>query len=220
MMRKIVLWSLVLLTVSSMFVSAQKPIDILKAYTVCKFDDGLKISDVDHVVKKGNEPRAVETSKGLKEVSRIGSYRVMIKYPEHDYFMANIRPERSLAAEFENDKATVIDSLEYTWKDNDTIETKTPLKETYNGFDFRIIYRKAFGFEKYKTKNNPNGNINTVGIGILFSDLDQTLTTMYFFNTIAPKGRGIGFKSIDEWNTSRKAFLMKYTQCINSALNR
>jgi len=194
--------------------------DILKSYVDCKFADGLVMSDVKHIVKKGNKPRAVNTSDGPKEVSRIGSYRVMIKYPEHDYFMANIRPEKSLASEYEGDKPKVIDFLANIAKDDETMETPVPLKETYNGFDFLIRYRKGFRFDKYKSKKNPNGDIDTVGIGILLSNLDQTITTIYFFNTTAPRGKGIGFKSIDEWNTARKQFLTKYTQCINSNLNR
>ena len=118
---------------------AQKPVDILSGYTSCTFTDGLKISDVKQVVKKGNQPREFETSTGLKEVSRIGSYRVMIKYPEHDYFMANIRPERSRASDYENDKAVVIDYLENSAKNDDTMETTSPIKETYNGFEYQII---------------------------------------------------------------------------------
>lgn len=195
--------------------------DILEAYTKCKFDDGLKIVDVEQVVMDGVQSRTVETAKGRKSISRIGSYRVMIKYPKDDYYLANIRPERSFAGDYDEDKQIAIEALIKINDDDSALsQTNTPIMEKINGFEVYKTNRTAFRFDSRKTKSNPDGEIDTVGMDLIFSDRDQTITTIYYFNTRKPRGKATGFASIDEWLPVRDRFLIKYTQCINQNLVR
>lgn len=195
--------------------------DILEAYTKCKFDDGLKIVDVEQVVIDGVQSRTVETAKGRKSISRIGSYRVMIKYPKDDYYLANIRPERSFAGDYNEDKQIAIEALTKINDDDSALsQTDKPVMEKINGFEVYKTNRTAFRFDSRISKSNPNGEIDTVGMDLIFSDSDQTITTIYYFNTRKPRGKAPGFGSIDEWLPVRDRFLIKYTRCVNQNLVR
>jgi hypothetical protein len=200
-------------------VSAQqssRQADPLKSYTSCQFEDELEIVKVDHIVKKKNEPRAVQTAKGEKEISRIGSYRVMVQYPKADYFFANIRPEKSLPERYAKDKETAIEGLKHSVATAKFMESGEPASEIYNGFEVYKSSRTVI--EIYDEKGAKIREVNTIGIDILFSDIDQTITTVYYFNTRTPKNRG--FQTVAEWRVLRERFLNQYTRCINSNSGR
>lgn len=200
-------------------VSAQQPsrqADPLKSYTSCRFEDELEVVKVDHIVKKKNEPRVVRTANGEKEISRIGSYRVMVRYPKADYFFANIRPERSLPERYAKDKEAAIEGLRHSVATAKFMESNEPASETYNGFEVYKAHRTVI--EIRDEKGAKITEVNTIGMDILFSDTDQTITTIYYFNTRTPKNRR--FQTVAEWRVLRERFLNQYTRCINSNSGR
>lgn len=193
-----------------------RPPDPLKSYTSCRFGDELEFVKIDHVVKKKNEPRAVQTAGGSKEISRIGSYRVMAQYPKADYFFANIRPEKSLPERYVKDKEAAIEGLKHSVATAKFMETGEPVKEIHNGFEVHKSSRTVI--EIHDEKGAKIREVNTIGIDILFSDMDQTITTVYYFNTRTPKNRR--FQTVAEWRVLRERFLNQYTRCVNSNSGR
>ena len=200
-------------------VSAQQPsrqADPLKFYTSCQFEDELEVVKIDHIVKKKNQPRAVKTATGEKEISRIGSYRVMVQYPKADYFFANIRPEKSLPERYATDKEAALEGLKHSVASAKFMETGEPVSGIYNGFEVYKSNRTVI--EIYDEKGAKVREVNTIGMDILFSDTDQTITTVYYFNTRTPKNRR--FQTVAEWRVLRERFLNQYTRCINSNSGR
>jgi len=218
-MKKIAICLSLILVFFTFAANAQKeakPSEILKPYTQCVFSDDLRIVKVDKMYSGKNRPRAVTTADGEKGVSRLASYRVMIKYPKHDYYMANIRPEVSAANEYEADKKTVIEWLTYLADGDKEFSSKEGLfKKEVNGFEIYNYNRRDFFFESRKSKKNPTGGVDSVGTAVIFSDPDKTITTIYFFNTKKPKKNPIGFDSIQEWTVARDNFFESYTSCID-----
>ena len=188
------------------------PVDPLKFYTSCKFEDDLEVVKVDHIVKKKNEPRAVRTASGEKEISRIGSYRVMVRYPKADYYFANIRPEKSLPTSYAQDKQAAIEGLTHSMATAKFMETEKPIVGTYNGFEVYKGNRTVI--EILDEKGRKITEVNTIGTDLLFSDADQTITTVYYFNTRTPKNRR--FQTVAEWRVLRERFLNQYTKCVSN----
>lgn len=178
--------------------------DILKPYTVCEFDDGLKIVKFERLPKREIYSRGVKTADGEKEVTRIDSYRMLAAYPKTDAF-ANIRPEKSRPDKYVQDKKNAIEELRYLISTGKEIESTEPIKANYNGFE-------SYGFNRRTLEIG-----NTVGVYVLFNDADQTITTIYLFNA-NPKKRK--FQTIEEWRTLKENFLNNYTRCINHNSNR
>lgn len=195
---------------------APRQADPLKFYTSCRFEDDLEVVKIDHIVKTKNEPRTVRTAQGEKEISRIGSYRVMVQYPKADYFFANIRPERSLPERYAKDKEAAIEGLKHSLATAKFMETGEPVRGIYNGFEVYKSSRTVI--EINDEKGTKITEVNTIGIDLLFSDIDQTITTVYYFNTRTPKNRR--FQTIAEWHVLRERFLNQYTKCINSNSGR
>lgn len=193
-----------------------RPSDPLRAYTSCKFEDGLEVVKVDHIVKNRSEPRSVQTASGPKEISRIGSYRVMVQYPTDDYFFANIRPEKSLPERYAKDKEAAIEGMRHLVAKAKFMESPEPVREMYNGFE--VYKENRTVIEIYDEKGAKVTEVNTIGIDILFSDTDQTITTVYYFNTRTPQHRK--FQTIPEWQVLRERFLDRFTKCVNGNSGR
>jgi hypothetical protein len=183
--------------------ASDKP-DLLKPYTSCTFDDGLRVVKYERLPKGEIYSRAVKTAAGEKEVTRIDSYRMLIAYPGTDAF-ANIRPEKSRSDAYAKDKQNVIDELKYLISVSKEMEAAEPIKATYNGFESYGLNRRTLEIG------------TTVGLYVLFHDADQTITTIYFFNA-KPKKRK--FQTIEEWNILKEKFLNNYTRCINTNSGR
>lgn len=178
--------------------ASDKP-DLLKPYTFCTFDDGLRVVKYERLPKGEIYSRAAKTAAGEKEVTRIDSYRILVAYPGTDSF-ANIRPEKSRSDAYAQDKQNVIDELKYLISTGKEMETPEPIRAIYNGFESYGLNRRILEVG------------STVGIYVLFHDADQTITTFYFFNA-KPKKRK--FQTIEEWRTLKENFLNNYTCCIN-----
>jgi hypothetical protein len=179
--------------------------DVLKQYTICNFNDGLKIKNVERLDEDSLRSRSVETENGQLEVTRIDSFYVLVGYPKMSPF-ANIRPERSQLVKdmFESDKKNVIAGMKYAISKSKEMETTEPVKSIVNGFDVYQQNRKSlYG--------------STLGITTLFNDFDYTITTIYIFNAEEKKRN---FQTINELKKLRDNLVENYTKCINTNLGR
>ena len=170
--------------------------DSLKPYTSCRFEDDLKVVQVDRL-PKGVTFRTVTTSSGEKKVSLADGYRVMVAYPKADFF-ANIKAEESNPDDYAKDKETVTEGLKWAIANGKEMESQEPLKVSYNGFEGYAMNRKSLVG-------------NTLGITVLFSDAEHHIITIYFLNQ-NPKKRK--FQTIEEWRTLRDNLLNRYTSCV------
>ncbi len=193
----------------------------LKAYTVCRFDDGLRISEVDRIQKDKTKYLARQTARDVFDksiaegksedrifvtddgkvyegVTRTDGYRVMVDYGKPDFF-ANIRVDRSIPAEYEEDKKILIRWINFLNRERTDSETRFA-RETYSN-----------GFETYTTSRT-NIEKTEIGVSLFFDDKNKIAVTVYFLNQ-RPEFRN--FKTIEEWKPLRDNFLNGYTNCIN-----
>ena len=87
--------------------------DTLKPYTSCHFDNGLRIIQIDSL-PKNVKSRPIKTTTGNKKVSLADGYRIMVSYKNSSDWFANIKAEKSFAADYEQDKENVIENLKWT----------------------------------------------------------------------------------------------------------
>ena len=174
--------------------------DSLKGHTSCDLNSGLRIVQVDRLAK-GNTSRTVQTSKGDLKISLADGYRVMVAYNNKRDWFVNIKAEKSFPGEYERDKEGVIENLKFAASTTTDLEQVEPVKVSFNGYEGYGTSKRAL-----------TGNV--VGMYVLFSDPDQTITTFYFINQNAKRER---YKSIEEWRTIRDEFLNTYTTCINNS---
>src|SRR5689334_14138236 len=142
--------------------------DSLKPFTSCDLPDGLKIVQVDRLPKSVTS-RTVKTSSGDQKISLADGYRVMVAYNDDRDWFANIKAEKSIAAEYERDKQNAIDNLKWAASMSKKMEAQEPVKISFGAYEgYRIGSRTLTG--------------NVLGIDVLFSDVDHTITTFYFIN--------------------------------------
>ena len=185
---------------SGSFAQSSKRDDSLKPFTTCKLDSGLRIAQVDRL-PKDVKSRTVKTSKGDQKISLADGYRVMVAYNDDGDWFANIKAEKSIPAEYQRDKEGVIENLSWAAPTNKDLESEQPVKVSFNGYE-------GFGTSK---RTLTTGNL--LGIYVLFSDTDLTITTIYFINQNVKRKR---FETIEEWKSVRDGFLNTYTTCINN----
>jgi hypothetical protein len=199
----------------------------LRAYSICSFDDGLRISRVDRIQRGGVKYLARETAKGIAEkgtpagksedryfvrddgvlmegVSRTDSLRIMVDYRKPDYF-ANIRVDRSLPDGYKKDKEILIRWIHFLNRERDDSETNQPVERSYNGFEAYSTNRKEVDVRR-----------DELGATLLFDDKNGIIVTIYFLNQ-RPQHRA--HKSTGEWKELRERFLDRYTRCISNNLN-
>lgn len=185
---------------SRSFAQSSKRDDSLKPFTTCKLDSGLRIAQVDRL-PKDVKSRTVETSKGNQKISLADGYRVMVAYNNDRDWFANIKAEKSLTEEYERDKEGVIENLKWAASTSKELESLEPVKVSFNGY------------EGYGTSKRALTTEAMLGIYVLFSDTERTITTIYFINQNAKRKR---FETIEEWKSVRDEFLNTYTTCINN----
>lgn len=194
---------------SRSFAQSSKRDDSLKPFTSCKLDSGLKIVQVDRL-PKSVKSRTVETSKGDQKISLVDGYRVMVAYNNDRDWFANVKAEKSMAGEYQRDKEGVIENLKWAASTSKELESQEPVSLTFNGY------------EGYGTSKRTLTTGDMLGIYVLFSDAEHTITTLYFINQNVKRKR---FQTIEEWKAVRDEFLNTYTTCIhnsrlqNAALN-
>ena len=178
------------------FIQTSERDDSLKAFTACDLHDGLRIVQVDRLPKKVKS-RTVKTSSGDQKISLADGYRVMVAYNEHRDWFANIKAEKSVAGEYERDKQNAIENLKWAVSVGTEMETQEPVKISFGNYEgYATSRRTLIG--------------NMLGIYVLFSDVDHTITTFYFINQNANRKR---FQTIEEWRVLRDEFLKTYTAC-------
>ena len=178
------------------FIQSSERDDSLKRFTACDLHDGLRIVQVDRLPKK-TKSRTVKTSSGDRKISLADGYRVMVAYNEHRDWFANIKAEKSVAGEYERDKQNAIDNLKWAVSVGTEMETPEPVKVSFGEFE-------GYG----SSRRTLVGNM--LGIYVLFSDVDATITTFYFINQNSNRKR---FQTIEEWRALRDEFLKTYTTC-------
>lgn len=173
--------------------------DSLKPFTSCELHDGLKIVQVDRL-PNDVKTRTVKTSNGDRKISLADGYRVMVAYNDDRDWFVNIKAEKSVAAEYERDKQSAIDNLKWALSISKEMDSTEPVKVSFGAYEgYGISRRTLLG--------------NVVGIYVLFSDADRTITTFYFINQNAKKKR---FQTIEEWHAVRDEFLKTYSACAKS----
>ena len=170
--------------------------DSLKPFTACELHDGLRIVQVDRLPKKVKS-RTVKTSSGDQKISLADGYRVMVAYNDQRDWFANIKAEKSVAGEYERDKQNAIENLKWAMSVGTEMETQEPVKISFGEYEgYASARRTLVG--------------NMLGIYVLFSDADATITTFYFINQNSNRKR---FQTIEEWRVVRDEFLKTYTAC-------
>ena len=183
----------------SSFAQSPERDDALKPFTSCELDSGLKIVQVDRL-PTDVKSRTVKTSKGDKKVSLADGYRVMVAYNDDRDWFANIKAEKSVTADYEKDKELVIENLKWAASTSKELESQEPLKVSFGEYE-------GYG----TSKRTLTGNM--LGIYVLFSDADRTITTFYFINQNSKRKR---FQTIEEWRVVRDEFLKTYTTCLKN----
>ena len=170
--------------------------DSLKPFTSCDLHDGLRIVQVDRLPAKVKS-RTVKTSSGDRKISLADGYRVMVAYNDERDWFANIKAEKSVAAEYERDKQSAIENLKWAVSVGKEMESQEPVKVSLGEYE-------GYG----SSRRTLIGNL--LGIYVLFSDVDRTITTFYFINQNSNRKR---FQTIEEWQVIRDDFLKTYTAC-------
>lgn len=173
--------------------------DSLKPFTTCELDNGLRIVQVDRL-PKDVKSRTVTTSKGDQPVSLADGYRVMVAYNDDRDWFANIKAEKSVTTEYERDKELVIENLKWAASTSKEMESQEPVKVSIGEYE-------GYGTSKRTLVGN------MLGIYVLFSDVNHTITTFYFINQNPKRKR---FQNIEEWRVLRDEFLKTYTTCLKN----
>ena len=172
--------------------------DPLRAYTTCRFDDGLEAVSVKRL-PPGVQQRSVNTKSGRMPVSMADGYRVMLAYPNTDYFV-NLKVEASASGRFAEDKKAIIEQMKLM--SSQTQGEALPLEHTQmNGLDIFAL-------------NNPTllGG-GPISFYSLFDDQRGVVITAYILNQTPERRK---FQSITEYRKLRDTFLSKYASCITA----
>jgi hypothetical protein len=182
-----------------LFAQSSKRDDSLKPFTTCELDNGLRIVQIDRL-PKNVKSRTVTTSKGDQAISLADGYRVMVAYNDDRDWFANIKAEKSITTEYEQDKELVIEGLKWAASTSKDLESQEPVKVSVGEYE-------GYGTSKRTLVGN------MLGIYVLFSDANHTITTLYFINQNPKRKR---FQTIEEWRVLRDEFLKTYTTCLKN----
>ena len=181
------------------FGQSSKRDDSLKPFTTCELDSGLRIVQVDRL-PKNVQSRTVTTSKGDQTISLADGYRVMVAYNDDRDWFANIKAEKSVTTQYERDKEGVIQNLKWAASTSQELESQEPVKVSVGEYE-------GYGTSKRTLVGD------MLGIYVLFSDVNHTITTFYFINQNPKRKR---FQTIEEWRVLRDEFLKTYTTCLKN----
>lgn len=172
----------------------------LRPYTTCKFDDGLAVSSLSPL-PPGVAGRTVDTLTGKAQVPLLHGERVMLSYPDTDFF-ANIKVEQLPPDAFEQGKKDLIANFDHILVsgDDSARNMSFALKPMLNGFE-------VHGLDRLKLEGS------TLGIYLLIDDRTHIATTVYFLNQ-GPLTRK--FSTLDEYANLRDHFLNAYTSCVHA----
>jgi hypothetical protein len=173
--------------------SAQSVAGALEPYTSCRFSDGLQIVQVDSLPPDVRS-RSVDTDSGPHQVNLEGGVRVMLAYPDTDFY-ANVKAELLPSANYPQLKQILLDGLQHLAPGN---TVNVALKSPINGLEVHGLDR-----------NNLDGGV--LGIYLLIDNTAHIVTTIYLLNQ-EPQARK--FQTLDEYHQLRDRFLDAYSACI------
>jgi hypothetical protein len=124
----------------------------------------------------------------------------MVAYNDDRDWFANIKAEKSITTEYEQDKELVIEGLKWAASTSKDLESQEPVKVSVGEYE-------GYGTSKRTLVGN------MLGIYVLFSDANHTITTLYFINQNPKRKR---FQTIEEWRVLRDEFLKTYTTCLKN----
>ena len=198
---------------------------VMRYYSTCTFEDGLRISRTDRIQRGGVRYLARPTAKDRAErgtpegrnrdryhvdgngvlyegVSRTYGIRVMTDYGKPEFF-ANIRVDKANPSEYDEDKSILIRWLNFVHSQRPDSATASPIESNYNGIVTLSTYRKDVDVQK-----------DELGISVIFDDANRIYTSIYFLNQ-RPRYRV--HKTTEEWMELRERFLARYTACIKKS---
>jgi len=170
--------------------------DALRRYTTCEFADGLKAVSVDRLPENVTR-RPVETTSGPREITLADGYRVLLAYPDGDYFV-NLKVEMSEAGKFTEDKKAVIDQMGY-------------LSAQAKGAPLPLEHATMKGLDAYSLNNPGIAGTGPISFYSLFDDAKGVVITAYLLNQRPDRRK---FKTIEEYRVLRDAFLDSFTACV------
>ena len=179
------------------FARAQERIaPAIRPYTSCAFDDGLRIVSLD-ALPATPMVRTVETPDGEKQITMLEGERIMLAYPDEDFY-ANVKAEQLDLGNYPREKADLIAQLGPFVSDGKArIEPPQP---PLQGFEVHGLNRLAL-----------EGGV--LGIYLLFDDKQAVVTTIYFLNGEPGQRR---FQSLPGYARLRDRFLAAYAGCVRT----
>jgi len=164
----------------------------LKPYIQCQCIDSLHVVSIKEQNQQAPKFRLV----GSDTVSVVDGFRVMYAFSSRDYPFAKLMAEQSSPEKYDSDKEKCKSNLDKAAKQSRLAQATDT---TTNGFE-------VFG-----TENDSIGKGNVLGQYLIFSNRDNAIITVYFFNQ---GEQNHAFKNAHEFKTLRAAFINSYTSCI------
>jgi len=176
----------------------QPMVSVLEPYTRCTFSDQLRAVSVDHL---DDTPmiRSVNTASGSKPVSVADGYRVMLAYPNTDFFV-NLKIERSIAGRFTEDKQHIIAQMH-------------EMAGQSSGRIAKVERMAIKGINVFGLNNRGIEGGGVVSFYTLFDDPRAIVVTAYILNG-DPQHRA--FQSIAQYRELRDRFLNTYASCMST----
>jgi hypothetical protein len=168
----------------------------LVPYTLCTFSDRLAAVSVDRL---NDTPmsRAVNTASGSKPVSVADGYRVMLAYPNTDYFV-NLKVEQSVAGSFAEDKQHIVEQMQ-------------EIVAHSSGRIMKLEQTTTKGIAVFGLNNREIDTGGVVSFYTLFDDAKGIVVTAYILNG-DPQHRA--FDSMAQYLKLRDKFVSDYVSCM------
>ena len=169
---------------------------VLVPYTLCTFSDGLAAESVDRL---NDAPmfRSVTTASGSESVSVADGYRVMLAYPNTDYFV-NLKIELSIAGRFAEDKQHIVEQMR-------------EIVAHSSGRIMKLEQASSKGISVYGLNNRGIDNGGVASFYTLFDDAKGIVVTAYILNG-DPQHRA--FANMAQYLKLRDRFVSTYMSCM------
>jgi hypothetical protein len=169
---------------------------ILVPYTMCTFSDRLAAVSVDRL---NDTPmiRTVNTASGSKPVSVADGYRVMLAYPDTDYFV-NLKIEQSVAGKFSEDKQHVVEQMQ-------------EIVAHSSGRIMKLEQTTTKGIAVFGLNNRGIDTGGVISFYTLIDDAKGIVVTAYILNG-DPQHRA--FDTVAQYLKLRDRFVSAYVSCM------
>jgi hypothetical protein len=169
---------------------------ILVPYTMCTFSDQLAAVSVDRL---NDTPmsRTVNTASGSKPVSVADGYRVMLAYPNTNYFV-NLKVEQSVAGRFAEDKQHIVQQMQ-------------EIVAHSSGRLVKLEQTTTKGIAVFGLNNRGIDTGGVVSFYTLFDEAKGIVATAYILNG-DPQHRA--FDNMAQYLKLRDKFVSAYVSCM------